>query len=496
MFLNAQTIKRHSILVLIGFFAISIAVRLPSLNRPLSKHHEVNAAYVLINAEEWNHRSPAFYHYVPVHSYHIAGDQVTTEVINNGYQVNVSFGSLWYMMPYFFFKVLQVAPSPLALQVFNLLLHFICILLVYYLALALFGQQNNLKPLTAAVLYVFCPAPLWFHGNAYVHEVAVLPFIYGSCLLFVNWLRRPGKNPPILLFLLVAAGIWCDWLMCFVAAAMFLVSGYLYFQRNERRQLYNMLGLGGTVIVAIIAIVIQFSSFMGFDNYVNSLYSRFLWRSIGGSVQAAGIAANAGLGSFYLAGYGLMLPVVVVIFMLLRKLKIEKDCRLLYNFLFIAGAVCMLHHLVFWGFSNIHDYAVIKSGFIVSTLTTLALYKMKAGSRKIAVVVLLVTNVAVYYFVNRPGKYAANGQPYTYFKTLGETIKKIAKPGDYIFVDTPEMSLLLTYYSKRYYETVTDLHEAKSLFGALPGTNAVFVHTNNFKFVRATRMIKEVGTIK
>jgi hypothetical protein len=486
----------HPVATLLIFFFISVAVRMPNLNRPLSKHHELNAALVLINAEEWNRKSPSFYHYVPVHSYHQPGDDIYPEAdsLAQGYLVNVSFGSLWYIMPYEFFHLLHSPPSPLLLQVFNLLLHLVTILLIYKIALYLFEPASDarIKSIVTCIIYLFSPAPLWFHGNGYVHEIAVLPFVYGSVLLYLYNLNKPTLVKQIAMAVLIIGGVCCDWLACFIAAAMFIHSLYFYVKGRNITHLSTAFFISVAVVTGIAITVLQFSSFMGFNDYFQALVSRFLLRGIKGESEGGGLAKGAGIATFYLIGYGLLTLLILFAFAFSKQCRKDLQAnRKLRGFLLIASLVCLFHHFLFWGFTNIHDYSVVKSGLVISLLTSIAVFSYQGSSKKIAVLIaILIVNTGIYYYINRPGKFAANGQPYTYFQNLGEHIKAIATPNDYIFIDTPEFSLLLTYYSKRYYRTVKDVKDAESLFKALPGKNALFIHTDNFQFVGYTRLSK------
>jgi hypothetical protein len=483
--------------IILFFFAISVAIRLPNLDRPLSKHHELNAALVLINAEEWNRKTPAFYNYVPVHSYHEPGDDVYNQSNKEGrdYLVNVSFGSLWYIMPFGFFRVLQAEPSPLLLQVFNLLLHLISVLLIYKLALYLFKKESEAeqKALLTSIVYLFCPSPLWFHGNGYVHEVAVLPFVFGATLLYLQTSHgRVSAIKYLVLSLTIVAGICCDWLMCFVAAAMFVCTLISYTRRRWMSDLIVVIVLVLGAVVGVLITVWQFSSFMGFESYIQSLVSRFFVRGVKGNAEGVGLSKGKGILSFYLLGYGLFIPLILVAFLLVKQFKqqIQRNSRL-KNFILVGGIVCLFHHLLFWGFTNIHDYSVVKSGLVISLLSAIAIYSLRDQKKRIvALALVLLVNTGVYYYINVPGKYAANGQPYTYFKELGEKMTTIATPDDYIFIDTPEMSLILTYYSKRYYRNVRDADEAETFFRELPGKKALFIHTNNFEFVSYKRLKK------
>jgi hypothetical protein len=491
-------LSSRPLVVLLLFFLLSVAVRLPNLSRPLSKHHELNAALVLINSEEWDRKSPSFYHFIPVHSYHFPGDKIFNggENLANGVVVNVTVPPLWYILPYGFFHLFNVAPSALLLQIFNILLHLVCVLLMFNLVKELLkGDKDAVKKaLITCVIYLFAPSPLWFHGNGYVHEVAVLPFIFSACLIYLRIIKN--VSPPLynylLLSVLIIAGIMCDWLMCFVAAAMFIASFYTWGNRKGKTQRTLVLLIPGSVILALLLVTMQASSLMGFENYARALSEKFIMRSITGDVQSGGILKKAGIISFYILGYGLILPFLIYAGFLVKPFRqqLQENFRLKL-FVIIGSTVCILHHMVFWGFSNIHDYSVVKSGLLISLLSSIALFTLSKARGMIFLVVLIVINTSIYYLVNRPGKFAVNGQPYSYFQSLGKKIKAIALPGEYVFVDIPEMSLLLTYYSKRTYRNVNSIEDANKIFKDLPGDSALFIHTDNFEFVNYQRLLKK-----
>ena len=55
--------------LLLLIFFISVIIRIPNLDRPLSKHHEFNAALILIPIDNWNQTSPFDFNFGPVMSY-------------------------------------------------------------------------------------------------------------------------------------------------------------------------------------------------------------------------------------------------------------------------------------------------------------------------------------------------------------------------------------------------------------------------------------------
>ena len=475
-------------------FLMSLLVRLPNLDRPLSKHHEANAALVLINAEVWNEKGPAASNYLPVNAYHFAGDNFNDSTnLAKGFVINNSFGALWYILPYYFFKLLQVQPSPLLLQVYNLLLHAITLWLVYGIAIMLFSKTEKGKQLALclALFYAFAPGPLWFHGNGYSHEIAVLPFVFGAVLLYLQMLRDAKINGGrlLLLFLLVVGGILCDWLMCFVAFAIF-VAEIISFRKRE--QPFLLPPVFTAAVAAGVGIVVwHFSSFMGFDNYLQALTSRYLHRGVTGESERGGIAANVGILSFYLLAYGMLLPAAFASLISKRCRTSINNLPLLKGFLIAATLVVAGHHIIFKGFTVVHDYSVTKAAIIIVILAAVFILLMRRYWIRIALVVLLLaSNLIIYYAVNRPGQVAANGQPYNYFEKLGKEMKAVAEPDEYVFTNAPEFSYNLVYYSKRYYRLVPNEQEARQLFEKLPGNSAIYIHTNGFDYDRFVRLRK------
>lgn len=56
--------RRHLLLLLVAF-GVSLAVRWPLLNRPLSGHHELCTALVLIALHNWQHDGFLAHHGAP-----------------------------------------------------------------------------------------------------------------------------------------------------------------------------------------------------------------------------------------------------------------------------------------------------------------------------------------------------------------------------------------------------------------------------------------------
>jgi|GEM_PF-5248066 len=61
-------IKQRHVILLILMIG-SVLVRLPSLNRPISKHHEFNTAFFLIPMEMWQHDGILNHGMLPPYTY-------------------------------------------------------------------------------------------------------------------------------------------------------------------------------------------------------------------------------------------------------------------------------------------------------------------------------------------------------------------------------------------------------------------------------------------
>ncbi|MBL0044665.1 MAG: glycosyltransferase family 39 protein [Flavobacteriales bacterium] len=84
---------------------------------------------------------------------------------------------LAYDLPYLMFAGLGIAPNVLGLQLFNMLFHLLTTVCLYLLVKELHtSEAASRAPLFAAVLYLFMPAPLWFHSNAYMSDMFVQNF--------------------------------------------------------------------------------------------------------------------------------------------------------------------------------------------------------------------------------------------------------------------------------------------------------------------------------
>ncbi|MBL0044793.1 MAG: hypothetical protein IPP33_10505 [Flavobacteriales bacterium] len=161
---------------------MSVVVRVPLLNKPLSAHHEFCTALVLVILNNWYTNGFAALHGGPASSFTGAADLYPEEVpevpnVRAGVMYYFSHPPLAYDLPYLMFAGLGIAPNVLGLQLFNMLFHLLTTVCLYLLVKELHtSEAASRAPLFAAVLYLFMPAPLWFHSNAYMSDMFVQNF--------------------------------------------------------------------------------------------------------------------------------------------------------------------------------------------------------------------------------------------------------------------------------------------------------------------------------
>ena len=194
---------RKTLPILIGVFLLSVLVRMPQLGRPLSKHHEFCTAISLRIIQIWYNQGIEKFGFNPVMNYQNTSDKNINNHANasgkmldeNGNYYYVSHPPFAYYFPFALFKLLHIRPDIWPLQIFNLCLHFICALFVYFTVCVLsFNRARSylhFSSLVAFVIYIFLPPTLWFQGNVYMSDMAVqVPFIIGVYITLKMIIRQ------------------------------------------------------------------------------------------------------------------------------------------------------------------------------------------------------------------------------------------------------------------------------------------------------------------
>ena len=463
---------KRTLPVLIGIFLLSVLVRLPQINRPLSKHHEFCTAISLRIMQIWYDNGIENYGYNPVMTYNNPADKFINNSANqsgrmldkNGNYYYVSHPPFAYYFPYLIFKILHIRPDVLPLQIFNLVLHFISGLFVYFMVCLLsFNRARSLpyrSALVAFTIYIFLPVTLWFQGNVYMSDMAVHTFfIIGVYTALKMIIRQRFYSPKYIFFyiLLLSLMIYTSWL------GIFFAFGVLVYSLLHVRSISGFRVLiWSTLIVSLVmlrVIVYQYAQINGVGAYIEEMFNRYIIR---GSLEET----NQGLWHFmfsylwliktvvynYVMHY-IVLYVVLLYFLWLtlsrKKMKIVFSENG-YRFIWLSVTPVILLHAAFLNYS-VQDFSVLYASLFFSVLIgilydkvkksgAVSLRKMQAG---LVVVLLLMT--AQYWLMNFSGW--ANRE--TRYEFDGKTIAEETAKDDVVFFlkQLPEPQTV--FYAKR-----------------------------------------------
>src|ERR1043165_255669 len=421
---------KRTLPLLFGIFLLSVAVRLPQLNRPLSKHHEFCTAISLRIMQIWYDNGIAKYGYNPVMTFNNPADKFINNSANQsgrmidkeGNYYYVSHPPFAYYFPFFIFKLLHIRPDVLPLQIINLGFHFLAGLFVYFtVCLLSFNRARSLPYRSAVVaftIYIFLPVTMWFQGNVYMSDMAVhLLFVIGVYTALKMIIRQRFYSPKYIFFYVVvlALMIYTSWLGIFFAAGVVLYSLLHVREIKGFRVLF-----WSTIVVSGLMLrfmVYQYSQIAGVGAYVEEMLSRYIIR---GSLEGT----DQGLGHFmfsylwliktllynYIVHY-IVMYVMIGAFLYLafsrKKLKIVFSENG-YRFIWLSAAPVVLLHVVFLNYS-VHDFSVLYASLFFSVVLGILYDKIKKSGAiplrrmQAGLVITVVLLVAQYHLVNFSG---------------------------------------------------------------------------------------------
>jgi len=465
--------------LLFGIFLLSVLVRLPQLNRPLSKHHEFCTALSLRVMQIWYDNGIEKYNFNPVMTFNNPADKyinnnanTTDEMIDkDGNYYYVSHPPFAYYFPFFIFKLLHIRPDVLPLQIFNLCLHFISGLFVYFIVCLLSLNRGRSMPYRSAIvaysIYIFLPATLWFQGNVYMSDMAVqVLFIIGVYIALKMIIRERFYSLKYIFFYIVclALMIYTSWLGIFFAFGVFVYS-LLHVRANKA---FRVL-IWTTVITAALMlrlVAYQYSQINGLLAYFDEMLNRYIVRS--------GLeGADQGLFHFMfsyllliktlLFNYILHYIIVYLIIALFiwfalsrKKLKIVFSDNG-YRFIWLAVLPVALLHIVFLNYS-VQDFTVLYASLFFSVVLGILYDKIKKSGaislRKMQmglfIVILLMT--AQYEWMN----YKYDAEPFL----TGKDIKNITTKDEVLFSYDPSIQPQLIFYAQRNIKYIKSRDEA------------------------------------
>lgn len=501
--------KRFSfpvIIILISVFLLSVLVRLPNINRPLSKHHEFVTAISLRIIEIWQMDGAAKYNFNPVMNYPGAANKyinkfasTTGKMVDaNGNYYYVSHPPFAYIFPYMVFQLLHVKATVLSIEVFNLAINFISALFIYLIIGTLRGRKSFERidriGLCGFVVYLFNAGVLWFQCNTYMSDMLVhFFFVAGAYYLLQLFINKGSSKKYFILY----AGtlflmIYTSYLGIIFAFCVFLYSVF----RLKKGKIYRQTILI-TIVVSIAAIglfVYQYCLINGLENYVDQLRDRLQARS--GLQDSSSFLIKSKefiyfislIVTNYITSY---FPFILLLaFFIYKAVKNRLHLKFEYhNFLFIWISVLpvLLLHVFLSEYSG-HDFVSLYGSLFLSVAIALLFEKLtrsksvRVRSLQILVLLSLILSVISYYYINRPGRLSLNGDDYSISKQRGLEIKNTSTNDAVIFTFVSAgIDPQLIYYAQRNIKEISTKEQAFDFLKSRNIKRGFIYYTSNTK---------------
>ncbi len=467
-------------------FMLSVVLRLPQLGRPLSKHHEFCTAVSLRILQNWWDEGIEKFNYLPATNFAKDADKfinnfgnATGSVVDAaGNYYYISHPPLAYYVPYAFFKIIDVRPDVIPLQLFNMLLHFLSAVFVYFIVCLLsFNRARShlhVPSFVAFLFYLFAPATLWFQGNVYMSDMAVqLPFVIGVYVVLKMIIRQKFYVPKYIFFysLVLFSMIYTSWLGVFFAIAV-IVYSLLHTRASKGFSMLILLTIG-VLFLTLRLIIYQYSSIAGLSALLTESIDRYLVRGSLGNLQD-GFFGFVGSYLFflknliynYLLNYFFFYLIIAgfIGFVFSRhKLKITFSENG-YRFMWLSVLPIGLLHLLFLNYSE-HDFTVLYASLFFSVLCGIFYDKIKksaaVSNQRLNLVFGISLLLLIIHFTisNMPGPKNYKGERYDTDKLKGEYIAQQAKVDEVVFMlEKPEPQLL--FYAQRNIKVINDANQA------------------------------------
>jgi len=423
--------KALTLLILLGLFLLSVVIRLPQFNRPLSKHHEFCTAIALRIISSWQENGIQALKYKPGTNFGLPQDKFINNYASASGKIKDAAGNYYYLshppmayyIPYYLFSLFKIKASVPAIQLYNMFLHFICAVTVFFIVAGLYKKEEaiNLPAIIAFAVYLFNPATLWFQGNVYMSDMMVqLPFVLAvlvvtKMLLYEHHLLKMSMWLLLCCFIMV----YTSWLGIFFCITLLLLM--------FRGKLFMSLALVEIIITALTLglgiTFLQYSKIAGMENLKEELWCRFAQRSSfhGWQVWLVNIF---GIVKNYLFNYAsLYVFLFVTAGAVLFVRKRIRPGNVLRNVLVISVLPIILLHLFLSDYSG-HDFTVLYAAVPLSIIAGFFTERLYMHTRTIYIIagtiLFIVFNTAQFYYINRPGEISQSGDRYDMYLKEGE----------------------------------------------------------------------------
>jgi hypothetical protein len=453
------------LLSVVLLFIFSLFIRQENLSEPLSRHHEWITAHTLITCEIWEKNGgPSAYHFSPVYTYPGEGNarrKMLGGVVDDAGNVYyVSYPPFAFLFAYYSTKLLG-GPSVDSIRTLNLILHLICALGIYFLAVSFFRNDKkhyySLAGITGSFLYLFSTGNLWIHGNLYFSDMLVQVFIILGLLLLSRFLNPDIAHKKWVLFgffILFFLATYTEWLGLFFSFFTGLILLASYFIKKEIRYLKAFGSIAVASSLALALTLFQYSSIAGWDKFKEVSSSKYEERSGHASEELSPNAFNLSndeaydfmigridrnylMAENYLGIFG----IILVIFFLVPNFRrgIGNGAQIISTVIPLVLAV-LLHYYLFFNFNSLHDFSSLKTGFVmilfivifISLLESVLSFQIKLGL--LALLLFLSISKGIIAVKNYYEDYPLSEIDWDRIST-GQAMRKYGRPEAAIFMN-------------------------------------------------------------
>ncbi|MBK7127894.1 MAG: hypothetical protein IPH66_00815 [Crocinitomicaceae bacterium] len=397
---NSYRYHLIAVLLIVLLFIITVLIRKENHEVPLSRHHEWITAHTLITCEIWyENGGPSAYHYSPVYTYAGSGNNNRSMlggvVDDKGNVYYISYPPFAFLFAYYSTQIFG-KPDTDSIRKVNLMLHFICAVLIYFIGFSLSPGNRwaefSMGGFIGAFLYLFSSGNLWAHGNLYFADMLVQIFIMLAVLLIILFLKLAYQREWIMLsffgavFFLATYTEWLGLFMAFITGIVFLI---LFFRKKEYRFLRAFMVIGFSSTLALTITLYQFSSIAGWENYKTYSLLKFNERSGRDTEQNTpggfttsnpasyekikhDVNVHYKMPEIFFVCSGIGFFVLLLIGKIRRKMA---NLNVSFTIILIVTMSIFLHYLIFFNFNTLHDFSTLKTGFLIM-LFVLVFYVM------------------------------------------------------------------------------------------------------------------------
>ncbi|WP_196233361.1 hypothetical protein [Paenibacillus polymyxa] len=298
------------------------------------------------------------------------------------------FSSTWFYRPLSVFSLFGLNTTIINLMYFNLLIHFICSILVAILCFLIISKITNNKRLClykviiGVTVYIFNLESLFSHGVIYWSQSLFQVFWISQLIVFYYLLKlKRGNNVYmyLLFFFLSFCALPTEW-TGYLSNFVFLISLFFLGFKSENNLKLGFIIISSTLL-AVASFLIPFWIAIGPKELINTLESRFFARNIANSIDWRYLFEG------YWESFGpyLVLTGLIVLFCLLNKnirpifICNFKKLKLWFSlFLFpVFKSMIMKQHAIIYSFDRLKLALLIMLIILVGVASVKSIYIKK-----------------------------------------------------------------------------------------------------------------------